>query len=369
MDRSALAAVREHFDRMRELTSHFEERAEIAKILAQDRLLQEEALCASAALQAARDARLHWQQLALDTAHLRAMRDLMPWLASFSDQISAVQNFMVAVAGARELLEGSTGFAWYARESFNAFLKNIYEPSVELARSSADWFDEEVERLLAEDPEYRRSKLAWILVIFVPRFRLALYEQDSEGDFDGVMQALWEDFLKDPDVRARLRERLEKSGVREELRQSLSSHLDKFEEGELMYAIWGLYAHIEGFLAEVAVERGLIPDKETILRSDGAKKRRKGVQDLISVLHQNGQIDDSQKKFLTFVLSNNYQANRLRHGISFEFTQERAVALVLALILILCLAWSVEPGELLETEDSEDCERWIEGILDEAGAK
>jgi hypothetical protein len=172
--------------------------------------------------------------------------------------------------------------------------------------------------------------------MFVPRFRFALYEQDNEGDFDGVMQVLWENLLNNPEVRTRLRERLEKSGVREELRQFLSSHLDKLEAGEFMYAIMGLYAHIEGFLAELAVERGLIPDKEIILRPDGTTKKRGGVGDLIRTLHDNGQIDDSQEKFLTFVLSNSYQANRLRHGTAYEFTQERATALVLVLILVLC---------------------------------
>lgn len=364
MDRYTLAAIREHMERMRSLVPYFEEASETARAIHRERQALDASL-SPAMFQAFRDAEHRRQQLELGSAHLRAMRDLLPSLTHLTEQVSGVQDFLDALQSARAYInQDSTGFLWYARESLNTFLDSFYRGPVDLLRDPAQWMDEEIDRLLAENPAYRKSRLAWILVMFVPRFRLALYEQDGEGDFDGVMQTLWEDLLDDPEVRARLRERLEKSGVREELRQSLSNHLDKLEAGELMYAIIGLYAHIEGFLAEIAVERGLIPDKESIERPDGTKQHRKGVHDLIRVLHNKGHIDDSQEKFLTFVLSNNYQANRLRHGISFEFTQERAVALVLALILILCLSWGMEPNELLAMDSSPEVEDWIEDILE-----
>jgi hypothetical protein len=351
--------------RMRSLVPHFEAASEMARAIHRDRQVLNAAL-GSAVFQAARETEHRWQQIELDSAHLRAMRDLMPSLTHLTEQVSGVQEFLDALQGARTYLkQHSAGFLWHARESLNTFLDSFYKGPMDLLRDPVRWVDEEIDRLLAENPDYRRSRLAWILVMFVPRFRLALYEQDGEGDFDGVMLTLWEDLLDDPEVRARLRERLEKSGIREELRQSLSNHLDKLEGGELMYAIIGLYAHIEGFLAELAVERGLIPDKESVIRPDGTKQQRRGVHDLIKVLHNNGQIDDSQEKFLTFVLSNSYQANRLRHGISFEFTQERAVALVLALILILCLSWDMEPDELLEVDSSSEVEDWIDEILED----
>lgn len=348
MNRNALAAAMEHINMLNDLVPRqVREANEMLKAIQYDRELLEAAQ-GPLAHRAIWEAQREWQQLVeLDSAQLRAMRDLM---AHMPDQVSAIQGFYDALEDARSYLDqGSAGFLRYARESLDWFLESVYaSPAM---RDPAKWLDEAIDELLAEDPEYRQSKLAWILVMFVPRFRYALYQQDSEGDFDGVMQELWEDLLDDPEVRARIRERLERSGVRDELRQFLSSHLDKLEAGELMYAIMGLYAHIEGFLAEVAVERGLIPDKETILRADGTPKKRSGVGDLIRVLHDNGQIDDSQERFLTFVLSNHYQANRLRHGMAYEFTQERATALVLVLILVLCLSLGMGPDELLDGEE------------------
>lgn len=360
MDRNALAAALEHINWMNELGPQIaQEVNEMARAVQQEQQLLE-AAHGPAVRMVLREAQRHWQQLGeLDSAQLRAMRDIMASMTHLPDQLTAMQGFYDALEDARSYLDqGSAGFLRYARESLDWFLESVYaSPAM---RDPAKWLDEAIDELLAEDPKYRQSKLAWILVMFVPRFRYALYQQDSEGDFNGVMQELWEDLLDDPAVRARIRERLEKSGVREELRQFLSGHLDKLEAGEFVYAIIGLYAHIEGFLAEVAVERGLIPDKETILRPDGTPKKRAGVGDLIRVLHDNGQIDDSQERFLTFVLSNQYQANRLRHGMAYDFTQERATALVLVLILVLCLSWGMKPDELLDPETDEEVEDWID---------
>lgn len=363
MNRNALAAAMERINRLNDLVPRqVREASEMMKAIQYDRQLLEAARGPIANM-AIRDAQRQWQQMVeLDSAQLRAMQDVMASLTHLPSQVSAMQGFFDALQDAQSYLDqGSAGFLRYARESLDSFLESVYASPADLIRDPARWLDEGIDEFLAEDPEYRQSKLAWILVIFVPRFRLALHEQDREGDFDGVMQVLWEDLLNDPEVRTRLRERLEKSGVREELRQSLSSHLDKLEAGELMYAIMGLYAHIEGFLAELAVERGLIPDTESILRPDGKKVQRRGVRDLIRTLHQNGQIDDSQEKFLSFVLSNSYQANRLRHGILHEFTQERATALVLVLILVLCLSLGMAPTELLD--EDEDTESWIDELL------
>ncbi len=368
MNRNAVIAALEDINRLNNLIPRqVREAQEMMRRLQYDRQLLEAAR-GPLAHRAVLDAQLRWQQMVeLDSAQLRAMRDIMASLHQLPDHVSAVQGFLETLQTAQSYLDqGSAGFLRYARESLDAFFESLYaSPADFIMLDPARWLDEGIEELLADDPKYRKSKLAWILAIFVPRFRLALHEQDQDGDFDGVMQVLWEDLLNDPEVRTRLRERLEKTGVRAELRKSLSSHLDKIEAGELMYAILGLYAHIEGFLAEIAVERNLIPDKESIVNPKGETVPRRGVHELIRALHGKGQIDESQEKFLTFVLSNNYMAHRIRHGNSDEFTQERATALVLVLILVLCLSFSMSPSELLDEDKDEDTEGWMDDLLAE----
>lgn len=366
VNRNALAAAMEHIKMLNDLVPpQVREAHEMLRAIQYDRELLEAAQ-GPLAHRAIREAQRDWQQLVeLDSAQLRAMRDMM---AHLPDQVSAMPDFHDALQAARAYLDqGSAGFLRYARESLEGFLESVYAspPMLDPVR----WLDEEIDTLLAGDRKYRKSKLAWILVMFVPRFRLALYEQERDGDFDGAMQVLWEDLLDDPEVRARLRDRLEKSGAREELRQLLSRHLDKLEAGELEYAIMGLYSHIEGFLAELAVERGLLPSTETILRPDGSTRDLKGVDEVISILHANGHIDDSQKKFLTFVLSNSYHAHRVRHGKLYGgYTQERATALVLVLILVLCLSWDMPPDRLLDADTDEDVETWINELVSEDSA-
>jgi len=53
-----------------------------------------------------------------------------------------------------------------------------------------------------------------------------------------------------------------------------------------------------------------------------------------------------------------------RESTAARIEEDPATALVLALILILCLSWGVEPDQLLETDDPDDAERWIDEILD-----
>ena len=258
----------------------------------------------------------------------------------------------------RPNLEMTLSASW-ARASFESLVSDLYIPGFgglhAPSQSPSDWIEEQLDLLLLSSPKYTRSKLAWILDIFVPRLRVALYRQEQEGDFDGVMEEFWEALVQDPEVRSQLRERLEKAGIREELRKHLSGHLGKVEEGELTYAILGLYAHIEAFLAELAVQHRLIPHPELILCPNSGKQvNRKGVGDLIEVLRSGEKISHSQHRFLSYVLTNQYDSNRVRHGMSFEFSQARATALVLALVLALCLAWGMEPAELLIPEKGED---------------
>ncbi|MFY9826128.1 MAG: hypothetical protein WAM82_32480 [Thermoanaerobaculia bacterium] len=291
----------------------------------------------------------------IDQVHQRAMGALViP-----PDRLALGYSAELAGVLVKPDLEKILGTASWARASFEAFVGDLYAPNSEGLYSPSlppsDWFEEELELLLLTSPEYTRSKLAWILDIFVPRLRVALYRQEQEGDFDGAMEEFWEAVVQDPEVRSRLRARLKKSGIREELQKHLSGHLGKVEEGDLAYAILGLYAHIEAFLAELAVQHRLIAHPELILSPKGGKPiNRRGVGDLIEALQSGGKITYSQHQFLTYVLSNQYNSNRVRHGMSFEFSQARATALVLALILALCLAWGMEPAELLSPEEEEN---------------
>jgi hypothetical protein len=292
----------------------------------------------------------------IDLAHRCAMEALTPLdgLAhSHSADIRELTGILV-----RSDLEKALGTASWARASFEALVSDLYVPGLgdfySPSQSRSGWLEEQLDLLLLSSPEYIRSKLAWILDIFVPRLRVALYRQEQEGDFDGAMEEFWEALVQDPEVRSQLRERLEKAGIREELRKHLSGHLGKVEEGELAYAILGLYAHVEAFLAELAVQYRLIPHPEFILcPKSGKQMSRRGVGELIGVLRSGGKINDSQHRFLSYVLSNEYNSNRVRHGMSFEFSQARATALVLALVLALCLAWGMEPAELLSPENEE----------------
>ncbi len=294
----------------------------------------------------------------IDRTHLRAIGVLTPPLHHWAYDGIATNEFMKSLDSARELFTGQLGFAWQVRENFNAFLQDLYAPPVgrEGLWDTSTWIEEELERLLASNPKYQESKLSWLLAIFVPRFRLALYKQDQAGDFDGVMEQLWEELLQDPEIRAKLRERLLNSVVREELRRSLARHLDKVEQGpeELEYAILALYAHIEGFLAEVALERKLIPSLETIVAHDGREKRRSGASDLVEILYREGQICVSQKRFLMHVMTNDYKAHSVRHGALHDFSHARATALVLALVAVLCLAWRMDVPSLLASDNMED---------------
>ncbi len=291
--------------------------------------------------------------IGLEQAHVRAIGGLIPSLDRLANgHLAAVGSFIDSLATSRAVL-GISNFALWTRENFDSFWSDLYRPGGQAPfRDPSEWIEEALDELLTSSPEYTRSKLAWILAIFVPRFRLALYRQDQEGHFEDVMMEFWEEVVQDPQVRTRLRERLEKSGLRKELREFLSRHLDKVEEGEFEYAILGLYSHIEAFLAEIAVQHGLIPNPEIILcpKSGMQPRKRRGVGDLIEVLYREGRLSESQNRFLTFVLSNEYDSNRIRHGLSFDFSQSRATALVLALILALCLAWDMEASELLEPD-------------------
>lgn len=285
-------------------------------------------------------------QYAFDAAHAKAISNLMPALDRiWAGEIAAVASFTQTLPAALHHLASGFEFARDVQRAFDAVTQGIYLPPTTVW-APADWIDEQLDLLFA--PEYHRSKLAWILAVFVPRTRLALYEQDRAGDFDQVMQTLWDDFIQDPEIRARLRDRLEKVKIREELRRMLSKHLDMLEEGRLEYVILGLYAHIEGFLTELAFERGFIPHPEKILcPRRGCLVDRKGVHELIVVLRDKGQISESQFRFLEFVLSNHFNSNRVRHGIVLDFSESRAAALVLALVSVLCLARHMEVSELL----------------------